>query len=184
MSLLGRVGRSLRSYWPPRSLPRDSSRPARVHDVRPQNCPLAWGSWAAYHRVHLVTEHSTLLYWNLPLHSASLLCTWLCTYVSPTPRLPGFPWVLGRVSCWISAFVHLGILDECHGYTCILTEVSQHIAWASVLHSMNKVLNMKTKDFQFYRHSTLSVEVIWPQPYAWDVCRVISRRRIVKDVKL
>ena len=40
---------------------------------------------------------------------------------SPTPQLPGLPWVLGRVSCWISAFVHLGILDECHGYTCILT---------------------------------------------------------------
>jgi len=83
MSLLGRVGRSLRCYWPPWSLPRESSWPARVRDLHPQNYPLMWGSWAAYRRVRLVTEHSTLLYWNLPLRSASLLCTWLCTYVSP-----------------------------------------------------------------------------------------------------
>jgi hypothetical protein len=63
------------------------------------NCPLRRGSWAAYRRVHRVVEHSTLLYWNLPLRSASLLSTWLCTYISlipwwltPIPRWWAYGW--------------------------------------------------------------------------------------------
>jgi len=91
--LPGPWGRSLRCYWPPQNLPRESFWPSCVRDMHPQIAPLRWGSWAAYRRVCRVIEHSTLLYWNLPLCSVSLLCTWLCMYVSLIPWwLTPIPW--------------------------------------------------------------------------------------------